>query len=265
MTRLSPLEVSFFVMESPARPMHGGGVMLFDAPPDGSTSEIVDRVVAAFGATKPVAPWNQRPVFTLGSLPHWETVSDVELGNHVRRIALPAPGSLEQLMELVSHLYQALLDRSRPLWETYVVEGLEHGRWGVFVKAHHSLADGVGGLQMFWCPCRSRCARTAMELREQLPVGRAWVPNVANFILSNISGGPKEARFLGQAKLTSFYATPIVSGSQAANFTLIPYQDLLCMGVGAARNIIPDTARLAALALRSFRDLQASALEATVA
>jgi len=95
-----------------------------------------------------------------------------------------------------------------------------------------------------------------MELREQLPVARSWVPNVANFTLSNVPGAPPTALYLGRAQLVGMYAAPIVSGSNAANFTIIPYLDSLCVGIGAARNVIPDTARLAELAKLAFRDLQ---------
>jgi WS/DGAT/MGAT family acyltransferase len=97
-----------------------------------------------------------------------------------------------------------------------------------------------------------------MELREQLPLGRDLVPHVANFTLSNVPGGPSRELFLGRARLDRFYATPIVSGSNAANFTLIPYCGVLCLGVGAARNIIPDTGRLARLGEQCFDELRAA-------
>lgn len=444
MSNLSPLELSFFAMESGSRPMHAGGVMLFEPPPTGTTDTFISEVMDSFRTTEPVAPWNRRPAFGLRSLPHWVTVDEVDLTYHVRRVTVPAPGSFQQLMELVTHLYPALLDRSRPLWETYVIDGLEGGKVAVFVKAHHSLADGVGGLRIFygslssapnddprpvWGPSSSRRPKPAsgaqtsgivrllrlpaalaqvlpdtvrlardgtappfqaakmasmaahisaarsfaafdlplpevkalgkafggtvndvvlsvfddamrryieevdgkdagrmvallpvstrregetasnaagatlvrlgepaaspaerltqivtathriktairnaspiafqlqalsmlgfMELREQLPVARGWVPNVANFTLSNVPGAPPTALYLGGARLVGMYAAPIVSGSNAANFTIIPYLDSLCVGIGAARNVIPDTARLAELAGLAFRELQA--------
>jgi hypothetical protein len=96
----------------------------------------------------------------------------------------------------------------------------------------------------------------SMELREQLPIGRGWVPTVANFTLSNISGGPERELFLGRARLVAFYAAPVVSGANAANFTLIPYVDKLCIGIGAARNLVADTARLATLAVSAWDELR---------
>jgi hypothetical protein len=97
----------------------------------------------------------------------------------------------------------------------------------------------------------------AMELREQLPFGRGVVPHVANFTLSNVIGAPTTPLYLGSARLTGLYAVPIVTGSNAANFTLIPYLDSLCIGIGAARNIIPNTERLAGFMRLSFEELRA--------
>jgi diacylglycerol O-acyltransferase / wax synthase len=99
----------------------------------------------------------------------------------------------------------------------------------------------------------------AMELREQLPVARGLLPNVANFTLSNVPGAPPSALYLGRAAMTAMYAVPIVNASNAANFTLIPYLDSLWVGIGSARNVIPDTTRLAELAKLAFQDLKTCA------
>jgi diacylglycerol O-acyltransferase / wax synthase len=446
MSLLSPLELSLFAIESPSRPSHAGGVMLFDSPPNGDADASVRQVMSSFLSTPPVTPWNRRPALGLGSLPHWETADVVDLAYHVRRITVPAPGTLSQLMEVVSYLYPPLLDRSRPLWEAYVIDGLEGGRMAVFFKAHHALADGVGGLRMIygslssgpnddprpiWGPSPPRreksprreranpvaqllrapralaqavgdavrlaregtappfvavktpsmaahitAARSfagfdlplpevkrlakafggtandvvlsicddamrryvdevggagmrpmvalmpvstrregetasnavgatlvrlgerdagpaerikqviaatqrvktavrgasplafqlqtlsmvgAMELREQLPVARGLLPNVANFTLSNVPGAPPSALYLGRAAMTGMYAVPIVNASNAVNFTLIPYLDSLWVGIGSARNLIPDTARLAELTKLAFQDLKTCA------
>ena len=388
-----------------------------------------------------------------GPLPHWETVP-VDLDYHVRRIALPAPGSDAQLMELVSFLYPAPLDRTRPLWEVYVVDGLERGRMALFFKGHHAAADGASALRILiaalsetpnddprapWAvpsssrapsvdrrggmamvggavkrtaavatvapklakllPAAVRLSRngvappfsaaktgtmglkissarsfamldlpldevkhiaehfggkvndvlmsvcddamhryiletdgsragrmvaimafstrppgdasagndsagmlvalgapesmpaerlaqivartkrlksavrrtshlpieletmlmlTSLELREDMPIGRGWVPNIANFVLSNLPAGPQQALFLGRAKLAGLYIAPIVAPLTAVNFTVMSYHGSLCVGIAAARNIIPDTSRLAQLAADSFEELKAT-------
>jgi hypothetical protein len=100
---------------------------------------------------------------------------------------------------------------------------------------------------------------TAAELRERLPVARGVVPLLANFTMSNISGGPERALYLGRARLTGFYIAPIAPPAQSVNFTLLCCGDTLCVGIGAARNILPDTERLAQFATASFQALQAGA------
>jgi diacylglycerol O-acyltransferase len=95
----------------------------------------------------------------------------------------------------------------------------------------------------------------AAQLREELPVGRGAVPQAANMVVSNIPGGPKEALYMGGGRLASLYAAPIVPPAHAVNITLASYADKLCFGIGAARNVIPDTARIAELALKSFDEL----------
>ena len=98
----------------------------------------------------------------------------------------------------------------------------------------------------------------AAQLREELPVARGVVPQAANMVVSNIPGGPKDALYMGGGRLASLYAAPIVPPAHAVNITLASYADKLCFGVGAARNVIPDTARIAELALQSFDELRKS-------
>jgi diacylglycerol O-acyltransferase / wax synthase len=148
MTRLALPDATFFALETPTRPMHAGALMLFDPPAAESAGDFAARVVAEFRSTPPEAPFNQRPDLTLGRLPSWVTVDDVDLNYHVRHIALPGPATRQQLMEIVGHLYVALLDRSQPLWECYVIEGLPGGAVAVFYKLHHALADGISGARI---------------------------------------------------------------------------------------------------------------------
>lgn len=92
----------------------------------------------------------ERVVPGLGRLapPVWATDPDFDLGYHVRRLSLPAPGSKRQLLDLVTYLYEEPYDRTRPLWMFYVIEGLEDGTGALFIKQHHSVADGIGALRM---------------------------------------------------------------------------------------------------------------------
>jgi diacylglycerol O-acyltransferase len=95
----------------------------------------------------------------------------------------------------------------------------------------------------------------AAQLREELPFGRGVVPDAANLLISNIPGGPKEPLYLSGARMTSLHAMPILPPSHVVNFTLASYADRLCFGIGAARNVIPDTQLIAELAAESFAEL----------
>src|SRR3546814_5776963 len=74
--------------------------------------------------------------------------SDLDLDYHVRYPALPAPGSMDQLMKLVERLHSRLLDRTRPLWECYYIEGLENNQVALYFKIHHSCVDGVAAMSI---------------------------------------------------------------------------------------------------------------------
>jgi WS/DGAT/MGAT family acyltransferase len=454
MSRLAPLDIAFLVLETPSRPMHAGALMLFDPPADESRADFAGRVVEAFEQSPPVAPFDRRPRLGLGGPARWEQCDDIDIGYHVRPVALPAPGSSAQLMDLLGHLYAALLDRSRPLWECYLIEGLENGGFAIFYKLHHALADGISGARMlfgslsessederisplwagtgsgsrrkrgerpgrridpiglarsgvgtlaeagrvvaatvpqalglrkgetalpFTAPRISTARRRqsgarsfaifdlaipearrvaegadgsvndvvlsicddamqrylrekgeriddplvasmavstrpkgddspsnaaaltqvrlgsptaspeqrlaevvssttatktmlrrssagilqlqslaffgAAQVREELPVARGIVPEAANLLVSNIPGGPPEPLYMGGARLAGIHAMPILPPSHAVNFTLASYANRLCFGVGAARNVIPDTQRIADLALECFAEL----------
>ncbi len=141
--RLRPRDLAFLAGETPSTPQHNATVEIFDPGPDGLdiarlTAHIEDRI--AF-----VPRYRQVLRSVPGRLanPVWVDDPNFDLDYHVRRSALPAPGSAEQLRELVARIASRPLDRSRPLWEIYVVEGLEHGRVAILAKSHQVLVDGV--------------------------------------------------------------------------------------------------------------------------
>ena len=92
----------------------------------------------------------ERVVPGLGRMspPVWATDADFDLDYHVRRMRLPEPGSMRQLLDLATRLYEEPYDRTRPLWLFYCIEGLADGQGALFVKQHHSVADGIGALRM---------------------------------------------------------------------------------------------------------------------
>jgi HAD superfamily hydrolase (TIGR01490 family) len=110
-----------------------------------------DRLLAAHEwASRMVPRMRQRvaePLFGLGT-PTWVTAGELDLSWHVRRVALPAPGSMRQLLDVVQDFAAAPFDRDRPLWQALLVEGLAGGRAGYLVKSHHSVTDGLGAVQL---------------------------------------------------------------------------------------------------------------------
>ena len=146
--RLSSLDTSFLHLEEAATPMHVGSVMVFDAPAGGFDYENLVTLISERIAHVP--RYRQRIKQVPGGLanPVWVDDRHFDMSYHVRRSALPRPGSDEQLEELVARIQPRPLDRSRPLWEVYLVEGLAEDRFAIITKSHHSLVDGISAVDI---------------------------------------------------------------------------------------------------------------------
>ena len=150
--RLSVQDASFILFEGPANPMHVGAVALLDAAPlrgpDGGID--VEAIRAFVGSRLRHLPrYRQRLAFTpVEGWPVWVDDARFDLAYHVRHTALPRPGRDAELKELAGHLLSQPLDRARPLWEIWVVEGLDGGRFALVVKTHHCMVDGVAGMEI---------------------------------------------------------------------------------------------------------------------
>ncbi len=144
--RLSPLEASFLYLEEPATPMHVGGVLVLETPPGG-----LDALATLVEARLALVPrYRQRVAEVPGHLadPVWVDDRDFDLAYHLRRSGLPRPGTDAQLLDLVSRLASRPLDRKRPLWEAYLIEGLSGGRVAVMTKTHPALVDGLSAIDI---------------------------------------------------------------------------------------------------------------------
>ncbi len=144
--RLTSIDASFLHQEGQASHMHIGGVLVFEGPPP----DFEDYLDHVRGRLHLVPRYRQRlatPPFDTGR-PLWVDDPNFNLEYHVRHTALPSPGSEEQLFLLAARLVSQRLDRSKPLWESWLVEGLEGGRFALVFKTHHSLVDGVSGVDL---------------------------------------------------------------------------------------------------------------------
>ncbi|MFD9895347.1 wax ester/triacylglycerol synthase family O-acyltransferase [Amycolatopsis sp. NPDC059027] len=146
--RLSALDASFLYVEDHATPMHVGGVAIFERPRSGFGYE---QMLALIGQRLAFLPrYRQRVLEVPGHLarPVWVDDVDFDLNYHVRRSALPQPGSDEQLFDLVARLMSRRLAPERPLWEAYFIEGLGGDRVALVTKTHQSVVDGVGTIEL---------------------------------------------------------------------------------------------------------------------
>ena len=148
MNHLSGMDASFLHLESPEMPMHVGSLQILDLP-EGYAGDYYEDVKRYMASRIHLASVFQRKLalmpFDLAN-PVWVDDEDVDLDYHVRHVMLPRPGTFEQLEKYVARLHSSLLDRSRPLWETYVIEGLANGQVAVYNKAHHAGIDGQAGV-----------------------------------------------------------------------------------------------------------------------
>jgi WS/DGAT/MGAT family acyltransferase len=146
--RLSALDVSFLYLEGRTTPMHVGGLAIFELPPGGFDYE---RLVELIEDRISLVPrYRQKVRFVPGHIanPVWVDDADFDITYHVRRSALPRPGSDEQLREFCARIQSRPLDRNRPLWEMYLVEGLAQGRFAIITKTHHAMVDGISAIDI---------------------------------------------------------------------------------------------------------------------
>jgi diacylglycerol O-acyltransferase len=179
--RLSGLDSSFLHLERGPAHMHVGSTMIFKGP-----APEYEEFREAISARLHLVPrFRQKVRFVpLGQgRPTWVDDPHFNLSYHVRHTALPAPGSEEQLRTLAARIFSQRLDRSKPLWEIWLVDGLERGRFGIVAKTHHALVDGVSGVDLTTVLFDTE--------REPAPVPEedAWVP----------SPEPSDVQVLGQA------------------------------------------------------------------
>lgn len=149
MKQLSGLDASFLYMETPTTFGHVSGLGIYQRPsPTFSPyDEVYKRFDSLVGVVEPLRRRLAPVPFGLDH-PYWIDDPDFDLDYHVRHIGLAPPGSTEQLSDQVARIFGRALDRTRPLWEVYVIEGLEDGRWALMTKFHHATVDGAAGVIM---------------------------------------------------------------------------------------------------------------------
>ncbi|WP_228430524.1 WS/DGAT/MGAT family O-acyltransferase [Baekduia soli] len=168
-SRLTALDTSFLHLEDGGAHMHVAAVMTFDGTPPG-----YDELVGAIEARLHLVPrYRQRLAFVpLGQgRPRWVDDPHFNARYHIRHTALPSPGSHEELKRLAARVFGQRLDRGRPLWELWLVEGLDGDRFALLSKTHHALVDGVSGVDIV-----SVLFDTDPDPAPTAPTGSPWLP-----------------------------------------------------------------------------------------
>ena len=202
--RLTAVDASFLVQEGPTSHMHIGAIATFEGPAP-RFDEFLDNIRTRLHL---VPRYRQRLSFPPleSGRPVWVDDESFNLEYHVRQTALPRPGTGAQFVRLISRIFSQQLDRSKPLWELWLVEGLDDGRWGLISKTHHSVIDGISGVDL---------ATVLFDLQRNPPpvehTGAAWVPahepGPAELVASGAIGAARTA-VDGARRLTRLVAQP---------------------------------------------------------
>ncbi|GAB2874936.1 wax ester/triacylglycerol synthase family O-acyltransferase [Myroides odoratimimus subsp. xuanwuensis] len=149
-TPLDPTSLGFLFAENRSMPMHVGGLQLFTTP-EGAGPDYVSGVYEKMRDVAEISPlFSKRPHRSLKTGGQWVWTQDemFDIDYHVRHAALPAPGRIRELLELCSRVHGIRLAMERPLWEAYLIEGLEDGRFAMYTKMHHACVDGVAAMRL---------------------------------------------------------------------------------------------------------------------
>ena len=149
--RLSALDAVFLNFEQKDAPLHVAGLYIFDGKPELPGRPGLAGIFRTVEERLHLVPRYRQKVrnvpFGLGH-PVWVDDPDFDLGYHLRRVALPRPGGRRELLEVVARLHARPLDRSRPLWEMYIIEGLRGDQVAMYTKTHHAMVDGISAVDI---------------------------------------------------------------------------------------------------------------------
>ncbi len=148
MKQLGGIDATFLYMETPETPMHVAGLTLYE-PPENFSGSFFEHFKKFFLTRMHLAPiFEKKLARTVLELDHplWVDAGELDFDYHLRRATLPNPGTWRQLEELVGDLHSVPLDRTRPLWQFTVIDGLDDGNVAIYSKVHHAAVDGGAGM-----------------------------------------------------------------------------------------------------------------------
>lgn len=196
MSQLAAIDLVFLLLENQIRPTHMSSGLILE-PPAGEEKTFVSRLLKAFRAAEPGKPFNQKLKWLEGGMARWEPAQPDPL-YQVRHVAIPSPGTRAQLDDTLALLNAPMLDRAYPLWQCFIIEGLENGQCAVFFKLHHALIDGEGAIKLMRAALsdnpRSKKIRALWEPlgeaphKRPVPVSRSQVQRIRSQISALPSG-----------------------------------------------------------------------------
>ncbi|HME74821.1 MAG TPA: wax ester/triacylglycerol synthase family O-acyltransferase [Mycobacterium sp.] len=145
---IPPLDLSWLLIESPTSTTHVGAMLLFKKP--AGRTPIVREIVEAYRAYPPAPPFNYVPELLGGGAPHFREVASWDPHYHIQHLALPAGACYDDLLRLVADLHEPKLDRDRPLFRCWVLDGVPGRMFAIYTKSHHSIIDGESGLKRLY-------------------------------------------------------------------------------------------------------------------
>jgi WS/DGAT/MGAT family acyltransferase len=226
---LTPLDASFLYMESDHTPMHMSFIGIFEGGPlhDARGCLRLDEVRAEVESRLHLVPKLRKVVRfpALGeAAPVWVDEPDFDITDHIHQAALPAPGTEAQLLELCAQLVSCRLDRTRPLWDIWLIDGLEGGRVALLEMLHHSMADGLAGVEL---------ATVLLDLEPRAPAPHesdGWQPTPPPGRVAVATGGA--ARLAGFARTVAADGWHAVWHPSSAGHVLARY-------TSAFRSLLP--------------------------
>ncbi|CAN5274710.1 wax ester/triacylglycerol synthase family O-acyltransferase [soil metagenome] len=210
MRQLSGLDTMFLNLEQPGQPLHVASIIFID-PSTAEEGFGYETVVDTYrNRLHLLPPFRWRLVTTPLGLDHpfWIDDPDFDLEYHVRRIAVPPPGDPRTLADIVARIHARPLDRSRPLWETYVIEGLPDGRIGILSKNHHATIDGVSGADILGVLLDLEPTSPVPGYRE--PMDREAPPRELQMLARSAKGLAKQPVRMGRMAVRAAGALPLL-------------------------------------------------------
>jgi WS/DGAT/MGAT family acyltransferase len=227
MRQMSGQDAAFLYGETPNWHMHVSALMVLDPStcPDGWSFDRFKQLLIERMPEAPQLRWKLRDVPFGLDRPYWIEDPNVDPDFHIRRIGVPSPGGPQELADLCGHLAGLKLDRSRPLWEAWVIEGLPDGRVALFQKLHHSIIDGSSGMGLaeILLDLQPEPRRPSGEVRQQIDTGS--VPGdlemlVRGAVNTCLHTPYRVARFTNQSIRQAIEMVPRVRGEDAAALPL---------------------------------------------